>query len=398
MTERQALDYIHGLHSRGICPGLERMQAALAAVGHPERQLRVIHVAGTNGKGSTVEMLRCVLVAGGYRVGAYTSPTVTTLQDTITISGHPIPGDTLAALTEELIATDTELTEFEFVTALTLRWFAQQQVQLAIIECGLGGREDATNVFPAPLCAVFTPISLDHTKLLGNSIAAIAAQKAGIIKPSCAVVCAPDQPPEALAAIQVEAAKQGVAVRRPTDGRKVPPLAMCGRHQQQNARTVCEIAAVLRECGYPLSDKSITAGLSAAVLPCRQELIGGAPPILLDGAHNPDGIAALAATVREQWPDTPVILLTGMLADKNIADCAALLTPLAVKVICCTPNHPDRALPAEQLATYYPNATACADIPTALADAKQAAIDKNLPLVIAGSFYLAAEARKILLT
>ncbi len=398
MTEQQALDYIHGLHSRGICPGLQRIQAALEAVGHPERRLRVIHVAGTNGKGSTAEMLRCVLTAGGYKVGAYTSPTVTTLQETITVNGLPIPGDELAALSAELIATGIELTEFEFVTVVALRWFAQQQVQLAIVECGLGGREDATNVFPATLCAVFTPISLDHTKLLGDSVAAIAAQKAGIIKPHCAVVCSPDQQPEALAVIQAEAATHGLTVRQPTDKCKIPPLSMPGKHQRQNAKTVCEIAAVLREQGYPLSDQAIAAGLSAAVLPCRQELLCGEPPILLDGAHNPDGIAALAATVREEWPDAPIVLLTGMLADKNVGACASLLAPLAVKVVCCTPNHPDRALPAEQLAAHYPDATVCTSIDVALQAAKKTAIDKNLPLVIAGSFYLAAEARRILTT
>lgn len=397
MTAQQALQYIHGLHSRGIRPGLERMQAALAAVGHPERQLRVIHIAGTNGKGSTAEMLRCVLTAGGYTAGAYTSPAVTTLQDTITINGQSISDRELAALTDRLIATGAELTEFEFVTVLTLLWFAEQQVDFAVIECGLGGREDATNVFPAPLCTVFTPISLDHTKLLGDSVAAIARQKAGIIKPSCAVVCSPDQPPEALAAIQAEAAKHGLLVRQPTDACKVPPLSMAGQHQQQNARTVCEVAAVLRAHGYSLLDEAIATGLAAAVLPCRQERIGDNPPILLDGAHNPNGIAALVSTIREQWPNTPVILLTGMLADKNVTACAELLAPIAVKVICCTPNHPDRALPAALLAAYYPEAAVYEGIPSALEHAKRLAIDKNLPLVIAGSFYLASEVRALLL-
>ncbi|MBQ8494420.1 MAG: bifunctional folylpolyglutamate synthase/dihydrofolate synthase [Clostridia bacterium] len=396
MTTQQALHYIHGLHSRGIRPGLERMHTALATVGHPERRLRVIHIAGTNGKGSTAEMLRCVLTAGGYRVGAYTSPTVTTLQDTITINGQPISDCELAVLTDRLIATGTELTEFEFVTVLALLWFAEQQVDFAVVECGLGGREDATNVFPAPLCAVFTPISLDHTKLLGDSVAAIATQKAGIIKPSCAVICSPEQPPEALAAIQVEATKYGLTVRRPADMCKVPLLAMHGEHQQQNARTVCEIAAVLRERGYALPEQAVTTGLATAALPCRQELVTGTPPILLDGAHNPDGIAALVSTVREQWPDTSVILLTGMLADKNVAACAELLAPIAVKVICCTPDHPDRAMSATELATHYPGAIACADVSTALEQAKRLAINKNLPLVVAGSFYLAAEVRRLL--
>lgn len=370
------------------------MQAALDAVGHPERRLRVIHVAGTNGKGSTAEMLRCVLTAGGYATGLYTSPTVTTLNDTITIDGRPIPGNVLAELTDRLAAANVPLTEFEFVTVLALLWFAQECVELAVIECGLGGREDATNVFPAPLCAVFTPISLDHTGLLGDTVEEIAGHKAGIIKAPCAVVCSPAQSPEAMAVLMAEAAAQGLTVRMPAAGCKVPPLSMQGAHQQDNARTVCEVAAVLRERGYPLTNEAIRQGLSVAVLPCRQELLALDVPVLLDGAHNPDGIAALAETVRMRWPDTPVVLLTGMLADKDVATCAGLLAPLAVKVICCTPDHPDRALPADVLATHYDNAIALADIPTALAEAWSIAVSENLPLVVAGSFYVAAEVRK----
>ena len=182
MTYSEALRYIERLHGRGICPGLSRMEAALEAVGHPERQLRVVHVAGTNGKGSTAAMIAAVATAADYKVGLYTSPAVTTTADTITINGHPIPEEVFASLTTELAAAAGDLTEFEFVTLLTLVWFARERVELAVIECGLGGAEDATNVFPAPLCAVFTPISLDHTRLLGETVEEIAAQKAGIIK------------------------------------------------------------------------------------------------------------------------------------------------------------------------------------------------------------------------
>ncbi|MBQ3132924.1 MAG: bifunctional folylpolyglutamate synthase/dihydrofolate synthase [Clostridia bacterium] len=397
MTEQQALTYIQGLQKRGIQPGLTRIRAALSALGEPQERLRIVHIAGTNGKGSTAEMIRCIATAAGYQVGLYTSPAVTSLADTISIDGAPIPPDALAALTDELKIVGAELTEFEFTTALAICWFVREQVDLAVIECGLGGREDATNVFSAPLAAVFTPIALDHTQLLGDTLQAIAYQKAGIIQSGCkAVISAAEQASEALSALQKEAAALGLSVRVANTDCKGYSLAMQGAHQQTNAQTAIETIAALNEQGFAISEAAIRQGLAVAVLPCRQERLDREIPLLLDGAHNPQGVAALAHTIRFCWPDTPVILLTGMLADKNVAACAALLAPLADKVICCTPDHPDRALPATELAAYYPHAIVQSDPQIAFEQARRLAKDQNLPLVVAGSFYLAKEIRKML--
>lgn len=392
MELSEALAVIAKRHSRGICPGLARMEAALETVGHPERTLRVVHIAGTNGKGSTAAMIAAIATAAGYKTGLYTSPTVTTLADTVTVDRSPIADAELAGLVDEWDPLLPDLTEFEFVTVLTLVWFARQKVDLAVIECGLGGAEDATNVFPAPLCAVFTPISLDHTKLLGDSIKQIARQKAGIIKPGCAVVTCAGQHPEALGVLFGYAANLGLTVMQPAAGLTLPPLAMSGEHQRQNAKTAVQTVKALAAKGFVFTEKNVADGLAAVTLPCRQERLG--ERILLDGAHNPQGVAALAAEIRRLWGETSVVLVTGMLADKNVEGCVSLLSPLAVKVFCCTPAHPDRALPADALAAVYGEAEVISDIGEAVTTAKQYADSHNLPLVVAGSFYVAGEARK----
>ncbi len=394
MDSKQALTVIAERRSRGIRPGLSRMEAAMETVGHPERKLRVVHIAGTNGKGSTAAMIAAIATAAGYKTGLYTSPTVTTLADTITIDGLPIPEEALASLVSEWDPLLPDLTEFELVTVLTLVWFARQEVDLAVIECGLGGAEDATNVFPAPLCAVFTPISLDHTKLLGDTIEQIARQKAGIIKSGCAVITCADQQPEALGVLFGYAASLGSTVMQPAAGLELPPLAMSGEHQRQNAKTAIQTAKALAAKGFIFTEEDIAGGLAAVTLPCRQERLQ--ERILLDGAHNPQGVAALVAEIRRIWGETPVVLLTGMLADKNVEGCVKLLSPLAVKVFCCTPVHPDRALPAAALAAVYGEAEVIPDIGEAVAAAKRYADSHNLPLVVAGSFYVAGEARRLL--
>lgn len=394
MELSEALAAIAKRHGRGICPGLMRMEAALRVAGHPERRLRVVHIAGTNGKGSTAAMIAAIATAAGYKTGLYTSPTVTTLADTITVDRSPIPDTELAELVEKWDPLLPDLTEFELVTVLALVWFARQKVDLAVIECGLGGAEDATNVFPAPLCAVFTPISLDHTKLLGDSIEQIARQKAGIIKPNSAVVTCSDQHPEASGVLFGYAASLGLTVWQPAAGAETPPLSMSGEHQRQNAQTAIQTIKVLSAKGFIFTEKNISDGLAAVSLPCRQERIG--ERILLDGAHNPQGVAALAAEIRRLWGETPVVLLTGMLADKNVEGCVSLLSPLAVKVFCCTPAHPDRALPATALAAVYGEAEAISDIHEAVTAAKRYADSHNLPLIVAGSFYVAGEARELL--
>ncbi len=428
MTEQQIAQTLESLEGAGILPGTARIQRLLSLLGHPERRLRVVHVAGTNGKGSTARMIQSLLTAAGYRTGLYTSPTVTTLYDTITIDGAAIPTEAFGSLLSEITALLPQLqavgglSVFECVTALCLLWFAREHTDICVIECGLGGRDDATNVFPAPLVTVFTPIALDHTAVLGPTVEAIAQNKAGIIHPPCTVVSAPHQDVDALGVLFEAAANQGLTVRTAAPaspeavmdtpgkltfsrGDKSYTLPLCGRFQTDNAQTALETVDALASYGYPVDDAARRAGLAAVRLPCRQELLSESPPVLLDGAHNPHGIAALRDTVRSLWPDTPIVLVVGMLRDKDTAACADLLSPLCAHVCCCTPQTP-RALDAAALASQftrpdmhasgYPDVQACSALEDALRAGWQLAQSAGLPLVVGGSFTVAGPLRPLL--
>lgn len=414
MTVTEVQEYLISLRGGGIRPGLERMQRAMDLCGDAPRRLRVVHVAGTNGKGSTARMIQCMLTAAGYRTGLYTSPAVGELCDTITIDGTPIEQEAFAALAtvwrerQAAMGEVGTLSEFEFVTALTLDYFAQQRVDICVLECGLGGRGDATNVCPPPLAAVFTPIALDHPQFLGNAVEAIATEKCGIIKPPCRVIAAPTQSPEALAVIYEQAALHGLTVRQPQraaatllehtlggvrfaydDVTYTVPLG--GAFQVDNALTALETVTALSDAGFAVDTAARQAGLAAATLPCRQELVSRTPPVVLDGAHNPHAIAALADTIKAEM-HTSLTLLIGMLRDKDTAVCASLLAPLAAQVVCCTPPS-ERALPAEELAAQFiaagaKHVTSVNDPVEALATAQSLAGEGAL--LVGGSFYTAA--------
>ncbi len=418
MTPKDAAAYRAQLHGRGICPGLARMERAMSLCGDPQRRLRVVHVAGTNGKGSTARMIQSALTVAGYRTGLYASPAVGAIEDTITVDGAPIPADTLAAMTgawydrQAQMGDCGELTEFELVTALTLEYFARERVDICVLECGMGGRLDATNVCPPPLAAVLTPVALDHTAFLGDTVEAIATEKCGIIKPPCRVVTSPDQSPEALAAIYACAAARGLTVRQPNRGAaalvsaapgetvftfagETYTLPLGGAFQVGNALTALETLAALGECGYPVEQEALHAGLAAATLPARQEVLCRKPFCLIDGAHNPHGVAVLAETLR---PLAPVTLLIGMLRDKDVAACAALLAPSAAEVVCCTPPS-ERAMKAEELAAVFREVSvadvrACDDPAAALTLARDLVGEK--PLIVCGSFYTASAIRPLL--
>lgn len=422
MTYTETEQYLISLRGGGIRPGLARMERAMELVGNPHRRLRVVHVAGTNGKGSTARMIQCILTAAGYRTGLYSSPAVTGLCDTITVDGEPIAPDTLAALAtvwqsrQPQMGDCGELSEFEFVTALTLDYFARERVEVCVLECGLGGRQDATNICPPPLAAVLTPIARDHTAFLGDTVEAIAAEKCGILKPPCRVITSPAQSPQALAVVYEQAARHGLTVRQPNRaaatllarragevrfayGGEEYTVPLGGAFQVDNALTALETAAALAECGFVLDAAACRAGLAAAILPCREEVVSRTPLILLDGAHNPHGIAALAQTIREDLSGAPLTLLIGMLRDKDTAACAAQLAPLVARVVCCTPPC-ERALDAKQLAAQFQAAgvrevTALPDPAAALAAAR--ALAGEGPLLVGGSFYTAAAIRPLLL-
>lgn len=423
MTYAEAERYLVSLRRGGIRPGLERMERGLSLRGDPHRRLRVVHVAGTNGKGSVARMIQCILTAAGYRTGLYSSPSVTGTCDTITVDGVPILPEVFAEQVsvwrecQSHMGDGGTLSEFELVTALALEYFAQQRVDVCVLECGLGGRQDATNICPPPLAAVLTPIALDHRDLLGNTVEAIAAEKCGILKPPCRVIASPTQTPEVLAVIYACAATQGLTVRQPQsaaatllaqgmDGLQfsyageVYATPLVGAFQLDNALTALETVAALGECGFAVDVAACRAGLAAATLPCRQEVVSRAPLVMLDGAHNPHAIAALVDTVRREMAGEPLTLMIGMLRDKDTAACAALLAPLAAHVICCTPPS-GRALEAATLAEQFVAAGAPYVIavpePAAALTTARTLVDTR-PLLVGGSFYTAAAVRPLLLS
>lgn len=380
MTEREAIAYIESRSLFGSMLGLRTIGALLAELGHPERRLRAIHVAGTNGKGSTAHLIAETLTAAGYTTGLYTSPALEYFNERIRLDGTPIPGPALAAVTERVrsaaeaivAAGEAEPTIFEIETAIALCYFKAAAVDFAVLEVGLGGRLDATNSIPAPVLAVITRIGLDHTQYLGTTLAAIAGEKAAIIKPGCGAVVMAPQPTEAAAVIRERAGAVDAplydaaqfsltAVRRGAFGQMVrcdaPPfdafgpfrLNLKGDHQLENTAALLAAVQALRDRGFAIADEALLKACAQIVFHGRFEVLSPKPLTLIDGAHNLDGITAFVQNVRTYFPGNAVNLYFGMLADKDVDRCLAKLVPLADRITALTPDS-DRALPARAMA------------------------------------------------
>lgn len=427
MTTQQAMEALHALPRLGSGrPGLDRMKNLLQHLGNPEQDLQCVHIAGTNGKGSLAAMTAAILTAAGYKTGLTISPYVVDFRERFQIDGQMIPPRTLASLTQKVLDAVEAIrqeggeppVQFEAVTALALLWFAREKCDLVVLETGLGGRYDATNVVPHTLVAAITRIGYDHMELLGDTLDKIAAEKAGIIKDGCAVVCYPDQPPEAMGPILTAAADAHTSIIMPEveDIRLLPgkrlenrvdyggyqaSLGLPGRHQANHAAMAVEIALALwREYGYEIPDEAILQGLAEARMPARIEVLRRRPLLLVDGCHNPDGARVLAETLAKAQYEENLVGVLGMLADKDYKTMLETLAPCFAKVYTVTPDCP-RALSAQDLqreARFHMDAEAAASVPEALRAAVQYAEDNNLAgVVVCGSLYLAAEARPWLL-
>lgn len=427
MTTQQAMEALHALPRLGSGrPGLDRMKNLLQHLGNPEQDLQCVHIAGTNGKGSLAAMTAAILTAAGYKTGLTISPYVVEFRERFQIDGQMIPPRTLASLTQKVLDAVEAIrqeggeppVQFEAVTALALLWFAREKCDLVVLETGLGGRYDATNVVPHTLVAAITRIGYDHTELLGDTLDKIAAEKAGIIKDGCAVVCYPDQPPEAMGPILTAAADAHTSIIMPEaeDIRLLPgkrlenrvdyggyqaSLGLPGRHQANHAAMAVEIALALwREYGYEIPDEAILQGLAEARMPARIEVLRRRPLLLVDGCHNPDGARVLAETLAKAQYEENLVGVLGMLADKDYKTMLETLAPCFAKVYTVTPDCP-RALSAQDMqreARFHMDAEAAASVPEALRAAVRYAEDNNLAgVVVCGSLYLAAEARPWLL-
>ena len=427
MTTQQAIEALHALPRMGQgAPGLARMQNLCDHLGNPEKELQCIHIAGTNGKGSLAAMTSAILTAAGYKTGLTISPYVVDFRERFQIDGEMIPPRTLASLTQKVMdAADAieaeggeKPVEFEAVTALALLWFAREKCDLVVLETGLGGRCDATNIVPHKLVAAITKIGYDHMEILGDTLDKIAAEKAGIIKEGSVVVNYPDQPAEAMGPILTAAAEAHTSIITPDKddltllrGKRLEnridyggyraALGLPGTHQANHAAMAVEIALALwREFGYDISDDAILQGLADARMPARIEVLRRHPLLLLDGCHNPDGAKMLAATLTRADFEENLVGVLGVLADKDYKDMLSDLAPCFAKVYTVTPNCP-RALSAEELqkeARFHTDAEAADSVADAIRKAVDYADENNLAgVVVCGSLYLAAEARPLLL-
>lgn len=427
MTTQQAIEALHALPRMGQgAPGLARMQNLCDHLGNPEKELQCIHIAGTNGKGSLAAMTSSILTAAGYKTGLTISPYVVDFRERFQIDGEMIPPRTLANLTEKVLdaidAIEAEggekPVEFEAVTALAFLWFAREKCDLVVLETGLGGRCDATNVVPRKLVAAITKIGYDHMEVLGDTLDKIAAEKAGIIKEGTVVVNYPDQPAEAMGPILTAAAEAHTSIITPDKddltllrGKRLEnridyggyraALGLPGTHQANHAAMAVEIALALwREFGYDISDDAILQGLADARMPARIEVLRRHPLLLLDGCHNPDGAKMLAATLTRADFEENLVGVLGVLADKDYKDMLSDLAPCFAKVYTVTPNCP-RALSAKELqkeARFHTDAEAADSVADAIRKAVDYADENNLAgVVVCGSLYLAAEARPLLL-
>lgn len=372
MTGSQAIDFIHSISWQGSKPGLERTQALLEAMGRPDRKLKYIHIAGTNGKGSTAAMLSSVLQKAGYKVGLYTSPYLQRFHERMQVDGIPIPDSELGNVTERVAPFATAMedrpTEFELMTCVALQWFADRGCDIVVLETGLGGRLDATNVIEKPEVCVITAIGLDHTEYLGSTLADIAREKAGILKPGVPVVLyqAPDEVTDVVKAACNEK-HCPLTITRPHDIRvhsdtirgqefDYPPLLrihlpLLGEHQRRNTAVAVDTLRWLDKLGWNISDKVAYEGLAAVQWPGRFEILRSAPLFIADGGHNPQCAEALATNLAYYFPGKPIHFLLGVMADKDWHTVMDTVAPLAASFTTVTPDNP-RSLPAAQLGAY----------------------------------------------
>ena len=411
MDYKEALEYIHSVNWAFCKPGLERISALCEALGNPQDGLRFIHVAGTNGKGSFCAMTASILKSAGYKVGLFTSPYIKTFNERMMINGEMIGEQELADLTAFVRpvadAMADKPTEFELITAIALVYFRRHACDVVVLEAGMGGRLDSTNVIREPLLSVITGIALDHTAFLGDTVEKIAAEKAGIIKDNRPVlyggedVAARDVIAQTAAARgsafhEVDYAELNVT-HAGLDGAWLDfgaytgvRLNLLGTYQPRNAAVVLTAVDVLRREGMDIPEQAVREGLATVEWRGRFELLADNPPIIFDGAHNAQGITAAVEGVRHYFGEQKVYVMTGVLQDKDYHAIARTLATVAGRAFVLTPDNP-RALAGEEypvvLETCGVPSVAYPSVAAAYAAAVDAARADNVPLICLGSLY-----------
>jgi len=415
MTYSETLAQIYSLARFGIKPGLERISGLLSTLGNPHRTIRTVSIAGTNGKGSTAAFLSSILISAGYRVGLFTSPHLVSFTERIQINDSEISEDDVTRLTEIVMAVaPPQTTFFEIVTAIALIYFSEQGVDLAVMETGMGGRFDSTNITD-PIVSVITPISLDHCEYLGNSIAEIAREKAGIIRPGRPVVCA-IQDEMAMKVIEEHAASAASPLY--LAGREFTAMwrdnlldirgihgtvtgvkpGLFGKHQAENASCAVTAAELLSDYGFSIDSDALRFGVSGASWPGRMELFKGAPAIILDGAHNPAGSRVLAASLCD-IPHNRLIMVFGAMKDKDVVSILEPLVPFVSKVFAVSPCL-DRAMPSDEIEVIVSGLGTPCTVAGRVEEGLKMALSEAGPedlVLVCGSLFTVGEARGIML-
>lgn len=414
MTYEEAIEYIHSINWTFCKPGLERIGELCEKLGHPEKDLKFIHVAGTNGKGSFCSMTESVLRAAGYRTGLYTSPYIREFNERMQVNGENISNAELAEITEYIRpiadAMDDKPTEFELITAVAFEYFRRQKCDVVVLEAGLGGRLDSTNIIDTPVLSVITGIALDHTAILGDTVEKIAAEKAGIIKRGVPVIFGGEDN-NAARVIKEKADEMGSEFIRVDYGklknigatldgttfdysfRTGLHINLLGLYQPRNAAVVLNAINTLNRHGFLIKEGDIRSGLENAVWHARFEKVCADPLIIFDGAHNPQGISQAVRSIKHYFGGKKVCLLTGVLRDKDYTEISDMLATVAKCAFTLTPDSP-RALTSAEYAEVLRKAGVPAEpydsIESAFLAAKAAAKEQGLPLVCLGSLYVYA--------
>ena len=410
MTVLEATDYIHSKFRKGATPGLHRIRQLLALLGNPERGLKFVHIAGTNGKGSTAAMTASILNRAGYRTGLFTSPFIYRFHERIQFCGEEIADQDLVEVVEyvrDFAETMAEPpTEFELVCGIAMEYYARKQADIVVLEVGMGGLMDATNAIGCPEVAVITNIGLDHTDALGSTVEEIAANKAGIFKENGSAVVY-RAAPSVEAVYERICAEKNIRLRkadfeslRPKEhdlfgqvfdcgSRKNLRLPLLGNHQLHNAAVVLSVVDALIEQGWKITEDHIRSGLRDVSWPGRFDIVSRDPLFIIDGGHNPQCIDALVKNIEDYLTGRSVVALTGVLEDKDYADMYRPVMPLVDKFVCITPPNP-RKLEAAELAKHLraagAEAVACGEVAEGVAQAVALA-GKDGVVLCFGSLY-----------
>lgn len=413
MTYEEALNYIHSISWKGSVPGLERITALMHDLGDVQDELKIIHVAGTNGKGSTCAMLESILRSAGYRTGLFISPFIERFNERMCVNGQSIEDHELAQITEYVKGFAEQMedapTEFELNTAIAFEYFYRAKCDVVVLEVGMGGRMDSTNLIKKPVVSVITGVALDHTAFLGDTVEQIAAEKAGIIKQGVPVVWGGTHD-GATDVIEEKANEMHSTLCRPdysrlavkycslTEGitfdygdRTDLTVRLRGSYQPHNAAIVLETVDLLGRLGWNISESAITQGLAQTEWHARFEVLSTDPLAVYDGGHNMEGVTAAAESIKLYFGDEKVILLTGVMEDKDYLGMAATLAPLAASVVTVTPDNP-RSLAAERYAEVFAKLGVTAEpadgITSGVAKALALAKESGRPLMMLGSLYM----------